>query len=45
MGVPRETVMKMLVPAIIPFNLIKAGVNSIFTFLLYESVIGVIKNR
>ena len=28
MGVPRETVMGMLVPAIIPFNLIKSGVNS-----------------
>jgi len=43
MGVPRSAVMEMLVPAIIPFNLFKAGVNSFITFLLYETVIGIIK--
>lgn len=45
MGVSRDVVMQMLVPAIIPFNLIKAGINSIFTFLLYETVVGIMKNR
>ena len=35
MGAPIETVMAMLVPIIIPFNLIKAGINCAFTFALY----------
>ena len=28
----------MLVPVIIPFNLLKAGVNSLITFLVYKRV-------
>lgn len=38
LGVPREAVMAMLIPTIIPFNLIKAGLNSIVTFVVYKSV-------
>ena len=38
MGVSRDIVVSMLVPIIIPFNLIKAGANSIITFLVYKSV-------
>lgn len=38
MGTGIDTVIKMLVPAIIPFNLIKAGLNCIATFLLYRVV-------
>lgn len=38
MGTPREAVVAMLVPVIIPFNLIKAGVNSVITFFVYKSV-------
>lgn len=45
MGVPRDTVVQMLIPAIIPFNLIKAGINSVFTLLLYETTVAVIKRR
>jgi riboflavin transporter FmnP len=38
MGAPREVVVSMLVPIIIPFNLIKAGANSIITFIVYKWV-------
>ena len=39
-GVPmsREAVAGLLLPAIIPFNLIKAGLNSIITFLVYKRI-------
>ena len=36
MGAPREVVAAMIVPVIIPFNLIKAGTNSIITVLVYK---------
>lgn len=38
MGYPREAVSKLLVPAFLPFNLLKAGLNAGFTFLLYKPV-------
>ena len=38
MGYPRETVAKLLVPAFLPFNLLKAGLNAGFTFLLYKPI-------
>ncbi|WP_066646878.1 ECF transporter S component [Christensenella timonensis] len=38
MGVPREQVLLLIVPAILPFNLIKAGINATVTFALYKSV-------
>jgi len=37
MGVSRDVVVSMLMPTIIPFNLIKAGANSIITFFVYKS--------
>ena len=40
MGAPREAVIAMLPTAIIPFNLLKAGLNSILTFILYKRVSG-----
>lgn len=43
MGVSRNAVIQMLVPAIIPFNLAKSGINSIITFLVYETIAGVIR--
>lgn len=36
MGTPIEAVKQMLVPVIIPFNLLKAGINSCVTFLIYK---------
>jgi len=38
LGVTREMVIGMLLPAIIPFNLLKGAINGIITFLLYKRV-------
>lgn len=38
MGVPRSTVLPMIIPMILPFNLIKAGINSIITFITYKKI-------
>ena len=38
MAQPREVVAGMLLPAFLPFNLLKAGLNAGFTFLLYKPV-------
>lgn len=43
MGYPRETVVKLLLPAFLPFNLLKAGLNAGFTFLLYKPVISALR--
>ncbi len=40
MGAPRETVAAMLIPVIIPFNLMKAGINAVITFLVYKRISG-----
>ncbi|MBQ2945056.1 MAG: ECF transporter S component [Clostridia bacterium] len=39
MGYPRESVVELLLPAFLPFNLIKSTLNAAFTFLLYKPVI------
>ncbi len=36
LGQPIESVITLLLPAIIPFNLIKAGINGAITFVLYK---------
>ena len=38
MGYPREAVAKLLIPAFLPFNLLKSGLNAGFTFLLYKPI-------
>ena len=38
MGAPVEMVDAMLVTVILPFNLLKAGINSAITFLVYKTV-------
>lgn len=43
MGVPREAVVGMLAPIIIPFNSIKTVANGTLTFLLYKSVARVLR--
>ncbi len=40
--VSRDVVKGLLLPGIIPFNLVKAGVNSVITFLLYKRVSGML---
>lgn len=37
-GWPTEAVDALLLPIILPFNLLKAGINSFVTFLIYKSV-------
>ena len=39
MGWPREAVAKLLLPAFLPFNLIKGGLNAAITMLLYRPVV------
>lgn len=39
MGYPREAVVKLLLPVFLPFNLLKGGLNTGFTFLLYKPVV------
>ncbi len=38
MGTPREAVAALIIPAIIPFNLLKGGINGIITFLVYKRI-------
>ncbi len=38
MGAPREAVEAMIMPIIVPFNLIKGGVNCAVTFFVYKSI-------
>jgi riboflavin transporter len=38
MGAPVEVVDAMLLPVILPFNLLKAGINSLVTFVVYKTV-------
>lgn len=38
MGAPLSTVVEMLLPAIIPFNLLKASLNSVVTYFVYKPV-------
>jgi riboflavin transporter FmnP len=37
-AMPVDAVIKLILPALLPFNLLKAGINSIITLLVYKSV-------
>lgn len=39
MGYPREAVVELLIPAFLPFNLIKGGLNASITMFLYKPVV------
>ncbi len=39
MNAPREQIVKLLVPTLLPFNLIKGGINATLTVLLYKPVV------
>ena len=41
-GMTREAVAKLVFPAILPFNLSKAGINSVVTFLIYKKISNII---
>lgn len=38
LGVPREAVVAMILPILLPFNLLKASINSLITFFTYKSI-------
>ncbi len=38
LGIPREAVVKMLAPMILPFNLLKGGLNLAITLLIYRPI-------
>ena len=39
MGYPREAVVELLLPAFLPINLIKGGLNAGITMLLYKPIV------
>ncbi|MDE7415976.1 MAG: ECF transporter S component [Lachnospiraceae bacterium] len=39
MGYPREAVAELLLPAFLPFNMIKGGLNAAITMILYKPVV------
>ena len=39
MGIPREQVVPLLIPAILPVNLLKGGINTALTLLLYKPIV------
>ena len=43
MGAGTQTVVGMLIPAIIPFNLLKAGINSAITFAVFTPIAQILK--
>jgi len=45
LGVNREIVVKMLIPAIIPFNLLKGTISGFLTFILYKRLYPLIISR
>jgi riboflavin transporter FmnP len=45
MGTPVEAVLELMLPAILPFNLIKAGVNGIVALLVAKSVRAIVKRE
>lgn len=45
LGAPLKTVIELLLPAIIPFNLIKAGLNAIITYFIYKPISRFVHSR
>ncbi len=44
MGVPQETVVGMILPVLLPFNVVKSLLNAAITLILYKSVSNLIKS-
>ena len=42
-GAPIQVVKEWMIPVIIPFNLIKAGLNSVIFFFVYQSLKRILK--
>ena len=43
MGMPREAVAALLIPAFLPFNLLKAGLNSGIILFIYKPVVNALR--
>ena len=43
MGVARQEVVALLLPAFLPFNLLKGGLNAAITLLLYKPVVNALR--
>ena len=43
MGYPRQAVVDILLPAILPFNLIKCGLNAAVTLLIYKPLVNALR--
>ena len=43
MHVPRDVVVKMLIPTFLPFNLVKGGINATLAMLLYKPVVNALR--
>lgn len=43
LGYPREAVVELLLPAIVPFNLLKGGINMAIVLLLYKHVVNALR--
>lgn len=43
MGVPRDEVAKLLIPAFLPFNLLKGALNGAFALLLYKPLVNTLR--
>ena len=39
MGMPRQAVVDMILPILLPFNLLKCGINSAITMLIYKPIV------
>lgn len=43
LGAPIETVLPLMLPAIVPFNMLKAGVNTVVAYLIYRRIKGAVR--
>lgn len=43
LGTPRTEVVKLLAPAIVPFNLLKGAINAVILLFIYKPVVGVLR--
>lgn len=41
---PRETVVSLMLPGIIPFNLIKASINASISLIFYKPIVNILRN-
>ncbi|HQF33725.1 MAG TPA: hypothetical protein PLM73_08465, partial [Petrotogaceae bacterium] len=43
MNYPRQAVVKLLLPAFLPFNLLKSGINTALVLILYKPVVAALR--